>query len=360
MGKFLSARFRNKDGYHLGERSRSKSIIKLNANESPYPPSPEVLASVSKGLLAEQNFYSDPKSTMLTKAAAEHYGVAPREVFADSGSDVILSYCMLAFGSGGCGFCFPDVTYAFYRTFSEFFGIPYTEVPVGPDFSVRAEDYFGSKRHVLLANPNAPSGLVLGLDEIDRIAASNPERLVVIDEAYVDYQNESCVPLIRRHKNLMVVQTLSKSRNLAGARIGFAVSAAENIEDLATMKAAFNPDSINSVSEAMGRAALMDDAYTRRCVEKIVLTREKTREALRCRGFEVLESHANFLFFKPPYLPAKEFYLRMKKKGVLVRHFDRPRIDGYIRMTIGSEEQMKEVIGRIDSVLSESRVALLA
>lgn len=360
MGRFLSARFRNKDGYHLGERSKNKSIVKLNANESPYPPSPAVLVSVSTGLLEEQHFYSDPKSTALTKAVAEYCGVAPDEVFADSGSDVILSYCMLAFGSGGHGFCFPDVTYAFYKTFSEFFGIPYSEVPVRQDFSIRAEDYFGCKRHVLLANPNAPSGLVLGIDEIERIVSSNPERLVVIDEAYVDYKNESCIPLIRRYNNLMVVQTMSKSRNLAGARIGFAVSAAENIADLATMKAAFNPDSINSVSEAMGCAALKDDAYMRECVEKIVLTREKTREALQRRGFEVLKSHTNFLFFKPSYLPAKEFYLRMKEKGVLVRHYGQPRISGYIRMTIGSEEQMEEVISRIDSVLTEYPVALRA
>lgn len=359
MGRFLSVQFRNKDGYHLGERSKNKSIIKLNANESPYPPSPAVLASVSKGLLEEQHFYSDPKSTVLTKAVAEYCGVTPDEVFADSGSDVILSYCMLAFG-GGHGFCFPDVTYAFYKTFSGFFGIPYSEMPVRQDFSIRAEDYFGCKRHVLLANPNAPSGLVLGIDEIERIVSSNPERLVVIDEAYVDYKNESCVPLIRRYNNLMVVQTMSKSRNLAGARIGFAVSAAENIADLATMKAAFNPDSINSVSEAMGCAALKDDAYMRECVEKIVFTREKTREALQQRGFEVLKSHTNFLFFKPSYLPAKEFYLRMKEKGVLVRHYGQPRIGGYIRMTIGSEEQMEEVISRIDSVLSEYPVALRA
>lgn len=351
MGKFLSARFRNKDGYHLGERSRDRSIIKLNANESPFPPSPEALASVTKGLLAEQNFYSDPKCRGLTEAAAENYGVNADEVFADSGSDVVLSYCMLAFGSGGCGFCFPDVTYAFYKTFSDFFGIPYTEIPVRADFSIRAEDYCRCERHVLLANPNAPSGLVLDTEQIERIVESNPDRLVIIDEAYVDYKNESCVPLIRRHKNLIVVQTMSKSRSLAGARVGLAFSAAENIQDLATMKAAFNPDSINSVSEAMGCAAIKDRQYMRECVEKIIFTREKTREALLARGFQVLESHTNFLFFKPPYIPAEEFYIRMKEKGVLVRHYCQPRISDYVRMTIGSEEQMKEVISRIDSVL---------
>lgn len=359
MGKFLSTRFQGKDGYHLGERSKSRSIIKLNSNESPFPPSPEVLASITKGLLGEQNYYSDPKSRLLTEAIAEYYGVDVSEVFADSGSDVVLSYCMLAFGSGR-GFCFPDVTYAFYKTFSEFFDIPYTEVPVKTDFSISAEDYFNCGRHVLLANPNAPSGLVLGVDEIERIVESDPERLVIIDEAYVDYQNESCIPLIRRHKNLVVVQTMSKSRNLAGARIGFAVSAAENIEDLATMKAAFNPDSINSISEAMGCAAMKDSRYMRESVEKIVFTREKTREELERRGFEVLKSHTNFLFFKPPYLSAEEFYKRLKEKGVLVRHYTQPRISAYVRMTIGSDEQMQEVLSRIDSVLYKDPVALQA
>lgn len=359
MGKFLSTRFQGKDGYHLGERSRSRSIIKLNSNESPFPPSPKVLASVTKDLLEEQHFYSDPKSRLLSEAIAEYFGIDSKEVFADSGSDVVLSYCMLAFGSER-GFCFPDVTYAFYKTFSEFFDIPYTEVPVKADFSIAAEDYFGCKRNVLLANPNAPSGLVLGVDEIERIVESDPNRLVVIDEAYVDYQNESCIPLIRHHKNLVVVQTMSKSRNLAGARIGFAVSSAENIEDLSTMKAAFNPDSINSISEAMGCAAMKDSKYMHEYVEKIVFTREKTREELQRRGFEVLKSHTNFLFFKPPYLPADEFCKRLKEKGVLVRHYSQPRISAYVRMTIGSDDQMKEVLSRIDSVLYKDPVALQA
>lgn len=358
MGKFLSLPFQNKDGYHLGERSNDKSIIKLNANESPFPPSPEVLASVTKELLEEQRFYTDPKSRQLRETAAAHYGVDADEVFADSGSDVILSYCLLAFGSNGRGFCFPDVTYAFYKTFSNFFNIPYIEIPVRQDFSIRAEDYFHCERHVLLANPNAPSGFLLGAGEIERIAETNPDRLVVIDEAYVDFGNESCIPLIRRHENLLVVQTMSKSRSLAGARIGFAFSAAENIEDLATMKAAFNPDSINSVSDAMGRAAIKDDKYMHECVEKIILTREKTRTALQRRGFDVLESHTNFLFFRPPYISAEEFYMRLKERGVLVRHFNQPRINGYIRMTIGTEDQMKEVLSRIDSILYKDTIVL--
>lgn len=359
MGKFLSMQFRNKDGYHLGERSKDKSVIKLNGNESPYPPSPGVIAAVTPGLLAEQNFYADPKTAKLTNAAADYYGLRPEEVFADSGSDVILSYCMLAFG-GGCGFAFPDVTYAFYKTFSDYFNIPYGEIPVGQDLGICAEDYRRCKRHVLLANPNAPSGMVLGADEIESIVASNPSRLVIIDEAYIDYQNVSCIPLVRRYDNLMVVQTMSKSRNLAGARIGFAFSSPENISDLAAMKAAFNPDSINSVSEAMGCAALRDTDYMRECIGKIVSTREKTRKALMLRGFEVLKSHTNFLLFKPPYLPAKQFYQKMKDKGVLVRHYEQPRISGYIRMTIGSEEQMEEVLARIDAVLAENPVALRA
>ena len=356
MGKFLSTRFMNKDGYHLGERSRNKKIIKLNANESPYPPSPKVVASVTDSLLEEQNFYSDPKSAELTRAIAEYYGVDPGQVFADSGSDVILGYSLLAFGSDG-DFAFPDVTYNFYKTFSNFFGVPYIEIPVQKDFSVCADDYCGCGRNVILANPNAPSGLVLSMEQIERIVASNPDHLVIIDEAYVDYGNESCIPLIKKYDNLLVIQTMSKSRNLAGARIGFAVSSAENINDLATMKAAFNPDSINNVSQALGCAAVEDDAYMRSCVEKIICTRETTRKALVRRGFEVGKSHTNFLFFKPPFVSAEQFYLDMKENGVLVRYYDQPRIRSYIRMTIGTDGQMKEVLAKIDSILSEYSVS---
>lgn len=353
MGKFLNAVYRNKDGYHLGERPKDKSIIKINANESPYPPSPRILEAVTKDILHEQNLYSDPKSTKLTQAIAEYYHVNQDEVFADSGSDVILAYCLLAYGKGGVGFCFPDVTYFFYKTFSTFFNVPFAEIPVGPDFSISAEDYCACSRNVLLANPNAPSGLVLSPEEIERIVASNPDRLVIIDEAYIDFRNASCVPLIRKYDNLIVIQTMSKSRNLAGARIGFAVSSPKNIEDLNTMKAAFNPDSINSISQALGYEAVKDVGYMNECVAKIVSVREKTRKALLGRGFDVLESHTNFLFCRPALIPAPELYRKLKENGVLVRHFDQPRLRDYIRMSIGTEKQMDAVLEKIDRISSE-------
>lgn len=351
MGRFLNERYREKDGYHLGERPKNKTIIKINANESPYPPSPRVMAAVSEDILAEQNLYSDPKSSELTRAIAEYYGVNQNQVFADSGSDVILASCLLAYGLDS-GFYFPDVTYFFYKTFSNFFHVPYTEIPVKSDFSICADDYCKPGRNVLIANPNAPSGLVLGLDEIEKIVAFYPDRLVIIDEAYVDYKNVSCIPLLDRYDNLLVIQTMSKSRNLAGARIGFAVSSPQNIEDLDMMNAAFNPDSINSVSQAMGCAAVKDVEYMHSCVDRVIRTREKTRKALMERGFQVLESHTNFLFFKPPFLSARNLYLTLKENGVLVRYFDQPRIRDYIRMSIGTEEQMKTVLDKIDLILS--------
>lgn len=351
MGKFLAEKFQNKEGYQLGERPKNKEFIKINANESPYPPSPRVIKAITEQMVAEQNLYADPKSTELTEVIADYYGVGRDEVFVDSGSDVILAYCLIAYGSDG-GFCFPDVTYNFYKTFSNFFGIGYREIPVAEDFSISPANYCGCGSHVLLANPNAPSGLVLSVQEIERIVASNPNRLVIIDEAYVDYGSQTCIPLIRKYDNLLVIHTMSKSLNLAGARIGFAISCPENIRDLSMMKAAFNPDSINTISQALGCAAVKDRKYTESCIDKILHTREKTREALLKRGFSILKSHTNFLFVKPPVISARDYYLQMKENGVLIRYFDQPRVRDYVRISIGTEEQMEEVIVRTDRILS--------
>ncbi|MBE6721235.1 MAG: histidinol-phosphate transaminase [Ruminococcaceae bacterium] len=351
MGKYLSKHFQDKEGYHLGEAPKDRTYIKINANESPYPPSPAVLSALTKELVTTQNLYADPKSTELTKTIAAYYHVKPEQVFADSGSDVILAYCMIAFGSGNGGFCFPDVTYNFYKTFSIFFGLQYREIPLKKDFSICADDYCSCGCNVLIANPNAPSGLKLDLADVKRIAATNSAHLVIIDEAYVDYGNESCVPLINQYDNLLIIQTMSKSRNLAGARIGFAVSSAQNIADLFQMKAAFNPDSINSISQALGCAAVRDVDYMHQCVSKIIRTREKVRAALLQRGFHVLESNTNFLFFEPTALSAEALYSALKQEGVLVRYYDQPRIQTYIRMSIGTEEQMHTVIAKIDKIL---------
>jgi histidinol-phosphate aminotransferase len=352
MGRFLNAKYQNKSGYRLGERPKNGLYIKINANESPFSPSPGVLDTVTRELAAEQNLYADPQSAELCKAIAEYYGVQPDGVFCDSGSDVILAYSLIAFG-GSAGFSFPDVTYNFYKAFSDFFCIPYTEVPVKSDFSVFIDDYVKCGNNVLLANPNSPTGLALSFNEIERLVDSDRNRLVIVDEAYVDYGNKSCIPLIKKYDNLLVIQTMSKSRSLAGARIGFAVSARENIKDLALMKAAFNPDSINSISQALGCAAIKDKKYMSSCVKKIICTREKTRKALLNRGFEVLKSHTNFLFFKPPYLPAAKFYKALKEAHVLVRYYgDQQRIKDYIRMSIGTDEQMAEVLARIDDIIA--------
>ena len=355
MGRFMSRYFRDKEGYHLGEAPKDRTYIKINANESPYPPTPAVLEVLTEKLLTTQNLYADPKSTELTQAVADYYHIRQEQVFADSGSDVILAYCLLAFGSGRGGFCFPDVTYNFYKTFSTFFGLQAQEIPLKEDFSICVDDYCNCGCNVLLANPNAPTGLKISLADVERIAAANPNHLVIIDEAYVDYGNESCVPLLDRCHNLLVIQTLSKSRSLAGARIGFAISCAENIEDLFQMKAAFNPDSINSISQALGCAAMRDTAYMHQCVGKIIRTREKVRTALLQRGFHVLESHTNFLFFEPVGLSAQALYLALKQEGVLVRYYDQPRICTYIRMSIGTEEQMRTVLAKIDKVLLHCR-----
>lgn len=356
MGKFLSKKFLKKEGYHLGESLRGKNIIKINANESPYPPSLLAIRSVTDAILAGQNLYADPQCTELRKAAAAYYSLEPEQVFVDSGSDVILAYCMIAYNSCGEGFCFPDVTYNFYKTFSEFFSLQYQEIPVQKDFSICVDDYCHCCSNVMLANPNAPTGLKIPLKDIERILLSNPDHLVVIDEAYVDFGNETCVPLINQYDNLMVIHTMSKSHNLAGARIGLAFSSAKNIDDLALMKAAFNPDSLNTVSQVLGCAALQDTAYTKKCVHETEKVRDAFRRALLARKFAVLKSNTNFLFVKPLAVPAEYLYRKLKENGILIRYYDQPRIRDYVRISIGTEEQMHIVIQAIDKIVSDYKI----
>lgn len=354
MSRFLSSRFSGKKGYQFGERPKDREYIKLNSNESPFPPSGRVIAAVTDERLREQNLYADPCNAELCGAAAEYYGVMPEQVLADSGSDVLLSYCLLAYGSGNEGFRFPDITYTFYKTTCQAYDVNFTEVPLREDFTIRWEDYVSCGSGVLIANPNAPTGFVLSPEQIERIVSSNPDHVVIIDEAYVDFGNRSSIPLLKKYDNLIVIQTMSKSRSLAGARIGFAFSSPEIIGDLSMLRAAFNPDSMSILSQAIGCAAIRDDEYLRRCTEQVIRTREDFRAALLKRGFEVLKSNGNFLLARTPRMPAARLYRELKKNGVLVRYFDQPRVRDYIRISIGTDRQMKEVLDRLGRILEQS------
>jgi len=354
MSKFISKKYEGIEGYVLGEQPKDRKYIKLNANESPYPPSPKVLASVTKEKMLSQKLYADPHNSELTQAIAECYHVNTDEIFTDGGSDVILGYLINLFNDNDHPVCFPDVTYNFYKVCAKTFGIPYEEIPLKGDYTVNVEDYISCGKNIILANPNAPTGFVLPPDVIERIVSSNPNNLVVIDEAYVDYGNQTCIPLIHKYNNLLVVHTTSKSRNLAGARVGYAISSKEIVADLNAMKASFNPDSISTLSQAAGAAAVRDDAYMHENTAKVMRTRDHAYMAFVNLGFDVMKSHTNFLFVSPPNISASEYTAKLREDGILVRYYNAPRIDRYVRITIGTDEQMDKVLSCTQKILQKS------
>ena len=352
MSRFFSGKYAALTPYTPGEQPRDRQFIKLNTNESPFPPSPrarEYAAQAAQGL----NLYSDPTCAKLNAKMARTLGVEPDEILFTNGSDDILNFAFMAFCDGCTGAAFPDITYGFYPVFAALNGIDYVEIPLREDFTIRVEDYIGLNRTVFIANPNAPTGIVLTLDQIQRILQGNPNNVVVIDEAYVDFGAESAVSLIHKYDNLLVTQTFSKSRSMAGARLGFGVGCKELIRDLNTLKFSTNPYNINSVTMAAGIGALEDDGYFRTNCAAVMEARAWTTAELKRLGFAVLPSMANFVFAKHPGIPGGTLYQELKKRGVLVRHFDTPRLTDYNRVTVGSPEQMAEFIRILTEILEE-------
>lgn len=350
MSRFLSDKYAALKPYIPGEQPRDMKYVKLNTNESPFPPSPAVAAAVSRE--AERlNLYSDPECTELRAAAAEYYGVKPENVLPVNGSDEILYFAFLAYGDEKNAFAFPDVSYGFYPVYAEFCRVPKREIPLKEDLSVDYRDYLDVKEHVLLANPNAPTGTCLPLAQIEAIVRANPNRLVIVDEAYIDFGGESCVPLIQSCDNLLVIQTFSKSRSLAGARLGFGIGCAELIRDLNMVKYSINPYNVNRMTQAAGVAAIRDDAYYKENARRIQATREETAKRLRELGFTVLPSSANFLFAGCPRIDGETLYHGLKSRGVLVRHFTKDRIKDFCRITVGTPEQMEILLTNIKALL---------
>lgn len=349
MSEFRDLRFSSLKEYTPGEQPQDKSYIKLNTNESPFPPSPAVLSAVNSDEVADLRLYSDPESKDLKKAIALTYGVEPQNVFVSNGSDEILNFAFMLYGKVN-GAVFPDITYGFYKVFGDLYGIDYEEKPLNDDLTVNVEDYKNTRRFTVLANPNAPTGITLSLAEIEDIIASNPETIVLIDEAYIDFGGESCYKLIEKYKNLIVCQTFSKSRSMAGARLGFCFADKELIKDLELIKYSTNPYNLNRLTQKAGVAAMCENGYYMDNCKKIIEAREYTVRELEALGFEVLPSKANFVFAKHPDFDGNELYLKLKEKGILVRHFGSSRISDYNRITIGSIEQMRtfiEVTARI-------------
>ena len=350
MSRFLSGALRQLAPYVPGEQPHQRRYIKLNTNESPYPPAPGVLRAVGVEA-ADLRLYPDPEARELKAALAARHHVGPENIFVGNGSDEVLNFAFLAFASDGRGAAFADITYGFYPVFCSLYHIPTRIVPLRENFTLDPEDYYGLGRTIVLANPNAPTGLALGRAQVEEIVKANQDSVVIVDEAYVDFGGESCVELTRRYGNLLVVQTFSKSRSLAGARLGFAVGNRELIADLETIKFSTNPYNVNRLTLRAGAEALAEQRYYDKCCQAIMETRDRTAEQLRGMGFTVLPSRTNFLFVCREGLDGGAIYRGLKDRGVLVRHFDQARIQNFVRVTVGTPEQMNIFLEKLRELL---------
>lgn len=350
MSRFLRAPFDAMEPYVPGEQPRDKAYIKLNTNESPFPPSPGVLRAVAQEA-ASLKLYSDPECTSLRQTAAELFGISPDNIFCGNGSDEVLNFAFMAFCGKDKGMAFPSISYGFYPVFADLYALEYDAIPLKDDFTVDPADYFHLDKNIVIANPNAPTGLSLSVSQVRSILDTNRDNLVILDEAYVDFGGESCLPLIREYDNLLVVQTFSKSRSLAGARLGFGLAQKEIIADLNKIKYSTNPYNINRETLAAGEAALREQSYYDANCKKIMENRDFTAKALEALGFEVLPSKANFLFARTPKMGGEALYLALKDKGILVRHFSRKEIADFLRITIGSMEQMQALVNAVQEIL---------
>lgn len=339
MSRYFSKKFKALVPYTPGEQPKEMKYIKLNTNESPFPPSEKAMEKAAEAVKNLQ-LYCDPECRELVQKASEVFSVDTDEILFTNGSDEILNFAFSAFCDETHPAVFPDITYGFYPVFAEINRVPYEEIPLKDDFTISVDDYIGINKTIFIANPNAPTGIALSLNDIEKIVSSNPDSVVVIDEAYVDFGTESAVSLIHKYSNLLVTQTFSKSRSLAGGRLGFGIACKELIADLNTIKYSTNPYNINSLTQAVGTGVLEDEEYTKINCKTIIENREYLTKKLEAMGFFVLPSKANFVFARHDKTDGRALYEALKSKGVLVRHFDSERLRDYNRITVGTKEQI--------------------
>ncbi|MBO4940998.1 MAG: histidinol-phosphate transaminase [Clostridia bacterium] len=354
MSRFFSRKFDNLTPYTPGEQPKIKDLVKLNTNESPYPPSKKAVRCAFDAA-RELQLYPDPTCQELTQRMAEIWGVEPDEILITNGSDEILNFAFMAYCDENTPAVFPDITYGFYKVFAQLLNVPYEEIPLKDDFGININDYMNVGKTIFIANPNAPTGILLSLSEIEEIVRGNPNNVVVIDEAYIDFGGESAVPLIKKYDNLLVTQTFSKSRSMAGARLGLGIGSKALIRDLNTIKYSTNPYNINKMTMASGLGVLEDEAYTRKNCKSICETREYTKKMLLMMDFEFTDSAANFIFAKHKTLSGEMIYNRLREKGILVRHFDGDRIKEYNRITVGTKKQMQSFLRAVSEILEENK-----
>ncbi|QAT41846.1 histidinol-phosphate transaminase [Aminipila luticellarii] len=344
MGRFFSKKYDRLKPYTPEEAIQQKKTIVLNRTESPYPASPFVYRSIDQFEIDNLRMYSDSHMGKLIKVIAEHFGINENQIAVGNGSNEILALAFMVFQNEGRKFYFPEMSNEFYAIYSDAFQVNKVEIPLSEELSINPEDYFDLDGTIVLTNPNIPTGMALATCEIEKILSTNPNNLVIIDEAYVDFGAESCIPLVERFDNLMVVQTLSKSRNLAGARVGFAIANAEIISDLNRIKHSFDPYSINTLSLIAGTAAMKDKDYFKKGVNDVKKTRENFSKEMKALGFTVLDSKANFVLVKNNSLTGEEYCEALRNKNILVKHYTNFKIKDYVRITIGTFEQMESFI----------------
>ena len=350
MSRFLSPKYAGLEPYTPGEQFREKGWIKLNTNESPFAPPRRVVEKASEAA-GNLQLYCDPDAGDLRRMLAEHLGVREGQLLLTNGSDEILHFAFMAFCDENRPAVFPDITYGFYKVFGDLEGVPSVIVPLKEDLSVDPEDYCGEPGTLFLANPNANTGIALSPDEIDRILASDPDRVVVIDEAYIDFGAESALPLLDKYDNLLITRTFSKGWSMAGARLGFGIGSVDLIDDLNRIKYSTDPYNVNSMTQAAGIGAL--EAYEEIAAgcRLIADTRKWFTKELAERGFQMTPSAANFVFARHGTVDGKTLYEELKARKILVRHFDKERISDRIRITIGSRDDMEELLVEIDDIL---------
>ena len=353
MSRYLSPTLQDLVPYTPGDIPRRRSVLKLNTNENPYPPPTPVIEAVRR-VADRLQLYPDPNCLKLRQAAAEYYELEPDQIMAGNGSDENLFFALRAFCDAGRPLARPDVTYGCYGVWCGLMHIPQHIIPLEKDFTLDPARYYDRNETIVIANPNAPTGLALPPEAIGEIAARNPDGVVIVDEAYVDFGARSCVPLIRDHENLLVVQTFSKSRQMAGARLGFAMGNKELIADLGRVRNSLNPYNVNQMTQAAGIASLQCEGYFRETCRQVIETREWAAQELVRRGFVVTDSRANFLFARTPKMLSRVLFRELRQRAVLVRYFDEPRTEHWLRITVGTKEQMEILLQRLDKILKEA------
>ena len=351
MSDYMSSRFSSLTPYTPGEQPKDKKYIKLNTNENPYPPSQGVIDAIGTEQLESLNLYPDPTCSSLKKVLSEKLGVGQENIFCSNGSDEALDFAVMCFGEKGV--VFPDITYGFYKVFCDYSGYSWSTIPLKEDFTIDPSDYCNLNKLIIIANPNAPSGLALSKDAIEEIVRTNSKGVVIVDEAYIDFGGESALPLINKYDNILVTRTFSKSYSMAGGRVGYAVGNPALIADLLTIKYSTNPYNIDRLNLAAATQSIIDQEYYDRCTEKIKKTREKTKEELKKLGFDVIDTQTNFVFAKTDKVYGKDLYLRLKEKGILIRYFPGERTGEYIRVTVGTDPDMDSFIIAIKEILEE-------